>query len=94
MFSYKFYEHLENVTPSRMVWMVTFCNSAPMTHHTLHHPQLEEKKEKCIGKVPWVFPTPLGYPTPPEIFIPPGISQGGLGFPRGIFVLNFRSQTL
>ena len=28
MFSYKFYPNLENFTPSRMVWMVTFSKSA------------------------------------------------------------------
>ena len=32
MFSYKFYPNPENITPSRMVWMVTFSKSTQWQH--------------------------------------------------------------
>ena len=32
MFSNKFYPNPENLTPSRMVWMMTFCKSDKIMH--------------------------------------------------------------
>ena len=40
MFGYKFYPNTENFTPSRMVWMVTFCKSATTNSFQLAYPPL------------------------------------------------------
>ena len=59
MFRYKVNPNPENFTPSRMVWMVTFCKSVISPCHCITEQKLmciraaESRERDYYGLVPW-----------------------------------------